>query len=326
MMMKMNKCPVISIIIPVYNVEKYLRRCLDSIVSQTWRNLEIILVDDGSTDNSGQICDEYVGKDRRIQVIHQENGGLSEARNTGIRAATADYIVFVDSDDYVGKQYVQRLAWILLRNNADIAVCGYYRGKRVAFPERRRRGEIRSFDAKTMLKNWHGKYKHLETVSWNKLYKRSLFVENDIYYPAGYFYEDVQTTHLLIDKALKIVMTKEKLYYYYQGEDGITHTISEKKIKDCIDSQNKRLDFFKRNGYQAAYERLAIKRQKQYMLDYLKSMQVKGLDNVGAEMIDLFDESYRKVCGFEVLKMWERLVFFLFRHFHGMIRVLYGKV
>lgn len=317
----MKKRQVIGIIIPVYNVEQYLRRCLDSIVSQTWHNLQIILVDDGSTDNSGRICDEYAGKDRRIQVIHKENGGLSEARNTGIKAASAHYIAFVDSDDYVGKQYIQRLARILSENDADIAVCGYYQGKRKTFPGvKKKKRRVQCLDSKTMLKNWHGKYKRVETVSWNKLYKRDLFVENDIYYPVGFYYEDVQTTHLLINKARKIATTNEKLYYYYQGKDGITHTISEKKIRDGIASQNKRLDFFKRNGYQAAYERLSIKRQKQYMLNYFKCLQVNGLDNVCAEMIALFHKSYEQVCSFKAIRMWERLLFFLFKYFHDMIR------
>ena len=327
MVITMKKRPVIGIIIPVYNVEQYLRRCLDSIVSQTWRNLQIILVDDGSTDNSGRICDEYAGKDRRIQVIHKENGGLSEARNTGIKAASAHYIAFVDSDDYVEKRYVQRLIRILSENDADIAVCGYYQGKRETFKKKKKKQQkIQSFNSQTMLKNWHGKYKHVETVSWNKLYKRSIFVENDICYPAGYFFEDVQTTHLLINKARRIVMTNEKLYYYYQGKDGITHTISEKKIRDGIASQNKRLDFFKRNGYQAACERLTIKRQKQFMLNYFKCVQINGLDNVCAEMIALFHKNYEKVCGFNTIRMWERLLFFMFKYLHDMIRILYGKV
>lgn len=322
----MGKHPLVSIIIPVYNVERYLRRCLDSILLQTYYNLEIILVDDGSTDSSGEICDEYAEKDSRISVIHKENGGLSDARNAGIEAASADYIAFIDSDDYVEKQYVQRLAGILLKNNADIAICGYYCGKREKFPEiKRYHRKIQCFDSKVMLKNWHGKYKHVETAAWNKLYKKVLFVENNIYYPVGYIYEDVQTTHLLVNKALKIVLTNEKLYYYYHRKDSIMQTISEEKMKACIYAQNKRLKFFKDNGYREAYERLAVKRQKQYMLNYLNSVMVKDMEKTKAEMLSLYNESYKRVCSFDEIRIWERLLFFMFRYFHDFIWILARK-
>ena len=117
----LNELPCVSVVIPVYNVEKYLIRCLESVILQTYRNLEIVLVDDGSTDNSGKICDEYAERDSRIKVIHKENGGLSDARNVGIKSASADYIVFIDSDDYVKNVYVQSLVEIALRYDVDIA-------------------------------------------------------------------------------------------------------------------------------------------------------------------------------------------------------------
>lgn len=323
---EMDRYPLIGIIIPVYNVENYIERCIQSVIRQTYHNLEIMLVDDGSTDASGKICEQYARKDKRIKVIHKKNGGLSEARNTGMKATTADYIAFIDSDDYVGKRYVQYLAGILFRNNADMAICGYYRGSRDTFPERKKyRGKVQCFDSETMLKNWHGKYKHIETSACNKLYKKSLFTENEIYYPDGYFYEDVQTTHLLVKKAKKIVVINEKLYYYYQRKESIMHTISDKKIRDGIYSQNKRLDFFANNGYREAYERLAVKRQKQYMLNYVKSAADNGLRVANDEMIDLFMKSYKQVCRFRTTRMLECLMFFIFRYFHGIIQVLYWK-
>lgn len=322
----MDRNPLIGVIIPVYNVENYIERCINSVICQTYHNLEIILIDDGSTDNSGRICDEYAGKERRIHVIHQKNSGLSAARNVGIKVSSAEYIAFIDSDDYVSQWYIQRLTQILFKYDADMAICGYYQGKRKEFPEINRvRGKIHCFDSQTMLKNWHGKYKHVETSAWNKLYKKALFVEKNIYYPAGYFHEDVQTTHLLVDKAQKIVITDEKLYYYYERNGSIVQTLSEKRIEDCIYSQNRRLDFFKHKGYTEAYERMAIKRQKQYMLSYLKSAPSAALYNVSAEMIDLYNKSYKQVCRFKTIKMWECLLFFIFRHFYSVIRILNGK-
>ena len=115
----------ISIIIPVYNVETYIHKCIGSVLAQTYRNIEVILVDDGSPDNSGIICDEYAKKDKRVIVIHKKNGGLSDARNAGIDAATGDYIVFVDSDDYIAPDMIEKLYETQKRNNADITVCGY---------------------------------------------------------------------------------------------------------------------------------------------------------------------------------------------------------
>lgn len=322
MVIKKDELPCISIIIPVYNVERYLKRCLDSVISQTYRNLEIILVDDGSTDCSGKICDEYAEKDNRIRVIHKENGGLSDARNVGIKAAFADYIAFVDSDDYVEKQYIQCLTEILFENNADIAICGYYCGKREKFPKTKRHyRKVQCFDSRVMLHNWHGKNKHVETIAWNKLYKKSLFVENEIYYPVGYFNEDVQTTHLLVDKAQKIVLVNEKLYYYFKRNDSIINTISEKRIRDSIYSQNIRLNFFDKNGYKLAYERLFIKRQKQYMLDYCKCTTVKNMSSINTEAIDLFNKNYNKVFAMKEIHLWEKFIFLLFKYFHNIVKV-----
>jgi len=117
---------LISVIIPVYNVEPYLKKCLDSVVTQTYKEIEIILVDDGSTDGSGPICDEYAAQDKRIRVIHKRNGGLSDARNVGLDRCSGRYVTFIDSDDYVASDYVERLYRILVEYNADIAVCDYF--------------------------------------------------------------------------------------------------------------------------------------------------------------------------------------------------------
>ena len=123
--MEMEKQPLISVIVPVYNVENYLPRCLDSIINQTYTNLEILLVDDGATDNSGKLCDEYAQKDNRIRVFHKENGGVSSARNMGLDNATGEYIAFVDSDDYIDKCMYEIMLNSSVQNNADIVVCGY---------------------------------------------------------------------------------------------------------------------------------------------------------------------------------------------------------
>ena len=119
----MNK-ELISVIVPVFNVEKYLERCVETIVNQTYKNLEIILVNDGSTDNSGELCDELAKKDNRIKVVHKENGGLSDARNTGERESTGEYIIFIDSDDYIHHEMLNTLYTQIVEKNADVSICG----------------------------------------------------------------------------------------------------------------------------------------------------------------------------------------------------------
>lgn len=326
--MSMNDLPLISIIVPVYNVAPYLKRCLESIQGQTYRNIEIILVDDGSSDSSGRICEEYAAKDIRLKVMHKANGGLSAARNEGIIKASGEYISFVDSDDYVCETYIERLFRILYDHDADIAVCGYFRGREERLPKNKsiqgKQGKIRSYTAKEMLRQWHGKYKQIETVVWNKLYKKTLFTENNIFFPTGCVFEDVYISHLLIDKSQKIAITSEKLYYYYQRKDSTIHTVSEKRMWESILAQNKRLSFFEDNGYKAAYERLAVQRQKQYMLDYYTAL-THGMWKLRREMLFLFKEQYGNLCHYKSVKIWERLIFFIFRYFYGVMNVLTHK-
>ena len=166
---------LISIIVPIYRVEKYLNRCIDSILSQSYRNLEIILVDDGSPDNCSIICEEYAKKDKRIKVIHKKNGGLSEARNYGIEASTGDYIMFVDSDDYISKDMCKTLLINALENNADIVVCNFkevYTDKVEKINKQCIKGNLE------VISNIEVLYKYLlkttidMVVVWNKLYKR----------------------------------------------------------------------------------------------------------------------------------------------------------
>lgn len=318
--MENNKSmPLISIIIPVYNVAPFLGRCIESVQSQTYRNIDILLIDDGSTDCSGDICEEYAKKDLRIRVIHKENGGLSDARNIGIKSALGDYITFIDSDDYVCKIYIQRLAGILFENDADIVMCGYLQGTKKCFPKKIKiSNKIFIFNSREMLRQWHGKYKQIETIACNKIYKKLLFEENNIYFPQGYIFEDVYTTHLLIDKAKKIVITEEKLYYYYKRKGSIIHTVSEKKLKGSISAQNQRLRFFINEGYQDACERLMVQRQKQYMLNYYISI-IYDMRQLRKQSIFLFKKSYSDACKFKEIKMWERIIFFMFNYFYGII-------
>lgn len=221
----------ISIIIPIYNVEHYLKRCLDSVINQNYDDLQIILVDDGSTDGSGLICDEYCKKDSRIQVVHKENGGLSDARNVGLNIAFGDYIMFIDSDDYVSKDFCSCSISDANKTGADIVIFGYtnvYEDYTIESCILKENEKVYSFeDALLMLQNGT-----MSSFAWNKLYKSSLF-KNGIRYPKGKVYEDVGTTYLLFANAKKIFWSSANLYYYQRRNDSITG--KKFNVKDTMD-------------------------------------------------------------------------------------------
>lgn len=214
----------ISVIVPVYKVEPYLRQCLDSIVGQTYKNLEIILVDDGSPDRCGAICDEYAAGDERIKVIHKENGGLSSARNAALEIATGDYIGFVDSDDWVEPEMFKTLLHGLETTEADIAVCGRYEeygDRRVTFewPEVRAMGREEALGE--LLKN-----EKLQNLVWDKLYRRELF--EGIRFPEGKTFEDMAVMHKLFLRSEKVACLPGAMYHYRQRVGSIVGDISLK--------------------------------------------------------------------------------------------------
>ena len=212
--------PLISVIVPVYNVEKYLSRCVDSILGQTYANLEIILVDDGSPDSSGAICDEYAAKDRRIKIIHKKNGGLSDARNVAIDIAKGEYITFVDSDDYVASDYVETLYRLIekYRCKAGVAWLRTFHEGREADTNQPPYIE-KVFDRMEGIEKMF--YQELfDTAAWCKIYHRSLF-ETGIRYPFGLLYEDLPTTYLLFLQTDKIAFCNHIIYNYLLRANSI---------------------------------------------------------------------------------------------------------
>lgn len=240
----------ISVIVPVYNVEKYLKKCISSLINQTYHNLEIILVDDGSSDNSGTICDDFSFMDDRVQVIHKENGGLSDARNAGIECAGGAYILFVDSDDFIHPQMVEILYRNLKEKEADISVCCFqeiYEDERKIDFEEIAEENIEVYEDMAVMEQLV--YKNLITVvAWNKLYKCDLW--KDLRYPRGYIHEDEFVIHELLHMARKTVYTDAKLYYYLQRADSITGKIKLKNIQDVMEAYEHRLRFLKKYQYE----------------------------------------------------------------------------
>lgn len=242
------KMDLISVVVPVYNVEKYLNRCVESIVNQTYKNLEIILVDDGSPDNCPVMCDEWAKKDNRIKVIHKDNGGLSDARNYGIDAADGKWIAFIDSDDYITSDCFQVLVNSASENGCQIAVGGQLNVENG-------NSALRSFsNSNTFLNKFDYWELYFENIfidpqlsgvlinSCCKLYKSDIF--DIVRFPKGKINEDTFTTYKIFDKALKIAVIDKPLYFYEIRETSITHDQKRVSHFDILDAMKERLNYF----------------------------------------------------------------------------------
>ena len=226
---------LISIIVPVYNVENYLKRCLDSIIKQSYSNLEIILINDGSKDNSEKICLEYAKKDNRIKYFKKENGGAASARNLGLKKASGKYIGFVDSDDMIHEDMFKVLYENLVNNNADLSICEVVRFKDI--PNYTNENDIVIYDKIEALKVLLEDRK-ICSYSVNKLCKKNLL--KDIKYPENKLQEDVGTIYKFIINAEKIVYSNSQLYGYYEREESVTKSITSKFIYDYFEMIEKR--------------------------------------------------------------------------------------
>ena len=279
---------LISIIIPVYKVEKYLEKCIQSVINQTYENLQIILVDDGSPDNCGKICDEYAKKDHRIEVIHKSNGGLSDARNKGLEIAKGEYIGFVDSDDYIEADMYEVLYNLLKQYNADVSICNFYTVSQGKISIKNADNGINEYNRIEILKEILLD-KNIQSYAWNKLYKKELF--DEIKYPVGKKYEDIGTTFYLLEKCNKVVVTGKPEYYYINRQDSIVNNVTETTITDYIELIMQRYDYIEEN----------IKELSSYNKDYLKRIlktaeqDIKNLNEVGDYTKRKYEELYNKV-------------------------------
>ena len=260
----------ISVIVPVYNVETYLPKCVDSIMTQTYQNLEIILINDGSTDTSPEICEHYKGLDERIAVIHQDNRGLSGARNTGIAYASGEFLLFVDSDDYIMPDMIETLYVRLKQDNTEMAVCSFEYvdedGNNVC-------GHLsRQCEMKNEILNKNEMFHKIShktsgywyyVTSWGKLYRRCIFEQYR--FPEGRLHEDEFAIHHIIDNVTNVSVIEERLYMYLQRTGSIMNNNYSLKRLDAMDAFIDRADFYKqkqesylsRDALKAAYEVLA---------------------------------------------------------------------
>ncbi|MDD3139235.1 MAG: glycosyltransferase [Lachnospiraceae bacterium] len=235
----------VSIIIPAYNVEKYINRCLQSVVEQTYRSLEIIVIDDGSTDHTNAICLEWCEKDTRISLITQSNRGLSAARNRGIAVAQGVFLFFVDSDDWLEKNAIEKLLEVQKKQRADIVCCGiissYDDGKEIPFT---REGSfcVSGIEAvkQMMVSNT------ICTVAWNKLYRAALW--DTVQYPVGKLHEDEFTTYKLLYQSERVAYTGEYLYHYFQRKSGLLNQIYQSGSLNKLEAISERTEMFHNKG------------------------------------------------------------------------------
>lgn len=288
---------MISIIVPIYNVEKYLSKCIKSIINQTYKDLEIILVDDGSTDNSGKICDEFAIKDNRIKVIHKKNAGVSSARNQGLDKANGDYIAFVDSDDYIEKDMYEKMVNVMNKYDVDIVSCNYNHVNEKIEPFFIL-DKDEYINNKTELIEKVFQYKNYDMILFNKLYKK--YIWKDIRFPLGInLAEDLMMLYPTINLANRFYCIKEALYNKIERREGLTNSI---RIEDYVNNivayedflinvkKNEKLDF--KRIYICCSDGLF--RHYKHLLDYIyiyNSLEYENLKKeVEYKLIDMYNQ------------------------------------
>lgn len=237
---------LISVIVPVYNVEKYLRKCVDSILSQTYKNLEIILIDDGSTDSSGKLCDELEKTDPRISVLHKDNGGLSSARNAGLDRMHGEYVLFVDSDDYISGDCVEHLYAIMTGHKAQLSVGNFKATYDDACRFCDNGAQDRCITGRDAIALQFGKNTVQMTVAWAKLYEASLF--RTLRFPIGLLHEDEGTTYKALYLSDRVVVSDKVVYAYRCNPESITKQPKKKNYEDLCAILKEQIRFYQKNN------------------------------------------------------------------------------
>ena len=281
---------LVSVIVPIYKVEKYLNNCIESIIKQTYKNMQIILIDDGSPDNCGKICDEYKLKDARIEVIHKKNGGLSDARNCGIDMARGKYIVFIDSDDYIDKYYIEKLYMAIKKEGVKLAQCNILRVddeknilKKIGYEKK----VVKS--GKNIIKEQYGVHVIENTVVWNKMYAIELF--KDIRFPVGKIHEDEFTTYKILYNLDKVAIIDDYLYYYRENDDSIMKQKFNIRNLDRLDAYKDKMYFFQKRETDIFIKAL-IRYIEEIKTDYMKAKKYMVNFN---EFKDKLLNEYRRV-------------------------------
>ena len=267
--------PLISVVVPVYKVENYLNRCVESVLKQTFTDFELILVDDGSPDRCGEICDEYAKLDQRVHVIHKKNGGLSDARNAGIdwifKYSNSDWITFIDSDDWVHERYLEALYTGALSERCAVSIATYVDTET----------ELPKINANNLkgqvwdVQQYYVQHQVNATVAWGKLYRKDCF--ETIRYPAGKIHEDEYITYRILFSQKNVVVIEEPLYAYFFNPEGISKMQWSPKKLDAMKALEERIIFFEKKN-NSEMKQFAI---EEYMLYLAKQIENINLRNKG---------------------------------------------
>lgn len=306
--------PEISIIVPVYNVEEYLPKCLDTILNQSFRDFEVILVNDGSKDNSGFICEKYAKKDSRIRIIHKENGGLSSARNAGLDIAKGRYIGFIDSDDFIDLKMYEQLYNMIKIYNADIAICSYECVSKHAIIKNKnykdKLEEIKVFNNIEALNQTLEENGVEFIVAWNKLYKSSVF--ENLRFKEGKVHEDEFIVHQVLYKSNIVVYTPKKLYYYLQRENSITGESFNIKRTDYLEALTERIYFYNEKNLDYLKEKTEYQYLKLYFKYYFKvKNDLKDTEKV-KKLKQNFIDTFRTLSKSNIYSKKEKLSWIIF--------------
>lgn len=297
--------PKVSIVVPCYKVEQYLPTCIGSVLNQSYFNWELILVDDGSPDRSGEICDDYAKHDCRIKVIHKPNGGLSDARNAGLKAVTGDFISFLDSDDFWHKDYLMIMMSLQAKYDADIVQCKWTRGNSNVFPQMDYDKKPLCFTGPQAIATGN-----FDVMMWGKIYRRSVI--DGIRMPVGIINEDDWTSWKICYKANRFVSIKTKLYYYSFNQQGICATTSRVLDLGFFGAFEEKEKFFSDQHDDAC----AIWNLKKWNKAIILKYRIQGTTTAQRfEMMNVFKKNYFKLCRYSKFGTLSRLYFSIFMKF-----------
>ena len=315
---------LISVIVPIYNVEKYLPECIESIINQTYKNIEIILVEDGCIDNCGQICDEYAKKDDRIKVVHKNYSGVSGARNAGLDHAKGKYISFVDSDDYINEQYLEKLYNAIIKNNTKIAQCNFIRvdDNKNEIYRRGYKGNLKIKTGYDMIKDIYIDKCWENIIIWNKLYYKDLF--DEIRYPIGKIHEDDFVTPKILYSVDRVAIVEEYLYNYRKNQNSIMGKNFKVERLDKIEAYEERLKFFEENSEKELYE-LTMKTYLGEIREcYIKTRAyIENSKNVQKELVIKYKNNYKRAlnCKYiDITSKFKMSIFYISPKLHYVIK------
>ena len=238
--------PKISVIVPVYNTEQYLNECIDSILKQSFRDFELILVDDGSTDQSGMICDAYGKNDPRVVVIHQKNAGAASARNRGLDAARGDYIAFIDSDDAINSSYLQKLYHAIMTNQADISICQWNKSYNNLYEDEKANGVDKVMSGREISIARFDQTGEVSVAPWSKLISRILL--KNLRFPEGKYCEDQAVIPYVLYSASRVALIRDKLYYYRIRSDSASNGSFSARFFDNIEHMDNYIAWLKKQS------------------------------------------------------------------------------